>query len=246
MSEKVSPTDVEPTGTNTSQARMGKKGTKGKIFKVYTYGRRHNAQPHVMCSREIPPFLPVFPRFVSSQRLTARQTLPFKVHAILQVSPRKRAANTRGRETVALLKGLLFGPNGFAFTPTYTRRGRRLYRYYVSSRTSPRILRGALGAAMDLGAQSEGRRTTQPSSRARENYSSMPTPSFSAVHPGPKDRLQSNGCYCLQRISAVLARDRRMRAQPFTRMHSGNPRHFDLKRVARELTQLIGARGGPE
>jgi len=56
-----------------------------------------------------------------------------KVHAILQVSPRKRAANTRGRDSVAPLKGLLFGPNGLAFTPTYTRRGKRLYRYYVST-----------------------------------------------------------------------------------------------------------------
>src|SRR5262249_22756889 len=33
----------------------------------------------------------------------------------------------------ALLKGLLFGPNGLAFTPAYTRRGRKLYRYYVST-----------------------------------------------------------------------------------------------------------------
>jgi hypothetical protein len=56
-----------------------------------------------------------------------------KVRAILQVSPRKRAANTRDRDMVAPLKGLLFGPNGFAFTPTYTRRGKRLYRYYVST-----------------------------------------------------------------------------------------------------------------
>jgi DNA invertase Pin-like site-specific DNA recombinase len=56
-----------------------------------------------------------------------------KVHAILQVSPRIRAANTRGRNMVAPLKGLLFGPNGLALTPTYTRRGKRLYRYYVST-----------------------------------------------------------------------------------------------------------------
>lgn len=34
---------------------------------------------------------------------------------------------------MAPLKGLLFGPNGLAFTPTYTRRGNRLYRYYVST-----------------------------------------------------------------------------------------------------------------
>jgi site-specific DNA recombinase len=56
-----------------------------------------------------------------------------KVHVILQVSPRKRAANTRGQNTPAPLKGLLFGPGGRAFTPAYTRRGSRLYRYYVST-----------------------------------------------------------------------------------------------------------------
>ena len=54
-----------------------------------------------------------------------------KVHAILQESPRKRAARTRS-DTPALLKGLLFGPDGAAFSPTHTRKGGRLYRYYVS------------------------------------------------------------------------------------------------------------------
>jgi hypothetical protein len=54
-----------------------------------------------------------------------------RVHAILQESPRKRAARTRA-ETPALLKGLLFGPDGAAFSPTHTRKGDKLYRYYVS------------------------------------------------------------------------------------------------------------------
>ena len=54
-----------------------------------------------------------------------------KVHAILQESPRKRAARTRSG-TPALLKGLLFGPDGAAFSPTHTRKGGKLYRYYVS------------------------------------------------------------------------------------------------------------------
>jgi site-specific DNA recombinase len=53
------------------------------------------------------------------------------VHAILQESPRKRAARTRA-DTPALLKGLLFGPDGAAFSPTHTRKGGKLYRYYVS------------------------------------------------------------------------------------------------------------------
>jgi hypothetical protein len=54
-----------------------------------------------------------------------------RVHSILQESPRKRAARTRA-DTPALLKGLLFGPDGAAFSPTHTRKGGRLYRYYVS------------------------------------------------------------------------------------------------------------------
>jgi hypothetical protein len=54
-----------------------------------------------------------------------------KVHAILQTSPRKRASNTRA-QTPSLLKGLLFGPDGAAFSPNHTRKNNRLYRYYVS------------------------------------------------------------------------------------------------------------------
>jgi site-specific DNA recombinase len=51
--------------------------------------------------------------------------------SILKESPRLRASNTRS-ETPALLKGLLYGPDGAAFSPTHTRKGGRLYRYYVS------------------------------------------------------------------------------------------------------------------
>ncbi|MFT5346954.1 MAG: site-specific DNA recombinase [Dinoroseobacter sp.] len=54
-----------------------------------------------------------------------------KVHGILRESPRKRASNTRA-QTPALLKGLLFGPDGAAFSPSHTRKKNRLYRYYVS------------------------------------------------------------------------------------------------------------------
>jgi site-specific DNA recombinase len=54
-----------------------------------------------------------------------------QAHAILTESPRKRAANTRA-QTPALLKGLLFGPDGAAMSPTHTRKRGRLYRYYIS------------------------------------------------------------------------------------------------------------------
>lgn len=46
-------------------------------------------------------------------------------------SPRTRAARTRA-QTPALLKGLIYGPDGAAFSPSHTRKGGKLYRYYVS------------------------------------------------------------------------------------------------------------------
>jgi DNA invertase Pin-like site-specific DNA recombinase len=55
-----------------------------------------------------------------------------RAHALLQERPRKRAAASRA-QTPALLKGLLFGPTGITMTPTHTRRGGRLYRYYICS-----------------------------------------------------------------------------------------------------------------
>jgi site-specific DNA recombinase len=59
------------------------------------------------------------------------QPLWDQVHAILQDSPRQRAANTR-TQTPALLKGLIFTDRGIAMTPTFTCKGSRHYRYYTS------------------------------------------------------------------------------------------------------------------
>jgi DNA invertase Pin-like site-specific DNA recombinase len=55
-----------------------------------------------------------------------------KVHGILGEGARQRSARTRA-QTPALLKGLIFGPTGCAMTPTHTRKGGRLYRYYIST-----------------------------------------------------------------------------------------------------------------
>ncbi len=60
------------------------------------------------------------------------RTLWDRVHAVLSESPRKRAASTRA-QTPSLLKGLIFGPTGRAMTPAHTRKGGKLYRYYVST-----------------------------------------------------------------------------------------------------------------
>jgi len=54
-----------------------------------------------------------------------------RVQEILASNPRQRAAASRAK-TPALLKGLIFGPDGLAMTPSHTRRKGRLYRYYVS------------------------------------------------------------------------------------------------------------------
>ncbi len=53
------------------------------------------------------------------------------VQAILKESPRERGAKNRVGSD-ALLKGIIFTANGTAMTPTFTRKGERLYHYYVS------------------------------------------------------------------------------------------------------------------
>ncbi|MFT5114095.1 MAG: site-specific DNA recombinase [Parasphingorhabdus sp.] len=54
-----------------------------------------------------------------------------KTHCILEQRKTERAANLR-RQTPAPLKGLLFGPDGKAMTPTHTRRRGKVYRYYIT------------------------------------------------------------------------------------------------------------------
>jgi DNA invertase Pin-like site-specific DNA recombinase len=59
------------------------------------------------------------------------QELWDRVHGVLQESPRVRAGRSRG-QAASLLRGLLFGADGRALSPTHTRKKGRLYRYYVS------------------------------------------------------------------------------------------------------------------
>jgi DNA invertase Pin-like site-specific DNA recombinase len=54
-----------------------------------------------------------------------------RVHDVLQESPRARANKNRV-QSPALLRGLIFGADGRAMSPTHTRRRGKLYRYYVS------------------------------------------------------------------------------------------------------------------
>lgn len=73
-----------------------------------------------------------------------------KVHTILKDPPRKRAARTRA-QTPALLKGLIYGPDGRALSPSHTRKGGRLYRYYVSQTVTKGGACGALWARVPAG-----------------------------------------------------------------------------------------------
>ena len=52
-----------------------------------------------------------------------------RVHAILAENAHRRAARSRAA-TPALLKGLIYGPDGHAMAPSHTRRRGKLYRFY--------------------------------------------------------------------------------------------------------------------
>lgn len=54
-----------------------------------------------------------------------------RAHAIMGESPRMRVNQTR-LSGPSLLRGLIFSPNGDAMSPSHTRKGDRLYRYYVT------------------------------------------------------------------------------------------------------------------
>jgi DNA invertase Pin-like site-specific DNA recombinase len=56
-----------------------------------------------------------------------------RAHGVLQVSPRTRAAQNR-QHAPALLKGLIFGIDGRALSPTHCVKKGRHYRYYVAQR----------------------------------------------------------------------------------------------------------------
>ncbi len=68
------------------------------------------------------------------------------VHAILQVSPRVRVNRTRNT-TAPLLRGLIFGSDGRAMSPSHSRgRHGQIYRYYVSQA----VLKGGAAEGPDI------------------------------------------------------------------------------------------------
>lgn len=58
-------------------------------------------------------------------------TLWDRAHRVITPNHRERSKRRIG-QTPALLKGLIFAPDGSAMTPTYTRKNGKLYRYYAS------------------------------------------------------------------------------------------------------------------
>jgi DNA invertase Pin-like site-specific DNA recombinase len=68
-----------------------------------------------------------------------------RAHSILQVSPRSRAAQNR-QHAPALLKGLIYGVDGRALSPTYCVKKGRQYRYYVAQA----VLRNADSQGSDI------------------------------------------------------------------------------------------------
>ena len=76
-----------------------------------------------------------------------------RVHASLQESPRARANKNRA-QSPALLRGLIFGVDERALSPTHTRRRGRLYRYYVAQTVlkggaDPQIVRRVSAAEIE-------------------------------------------------------------------------------------------------
>jgi DNA invertase Pin-like site-specific DNA recombinase len=69
--------------------------------------------------------------YPGEQQAIVSQELWDRAHDIMRESPRVRANEAR-RQTPALLRGLIFGPDGRALSPTHTRRRGKLYTYYVS------------------------------------------------------------------------------------------------------------------
>jgi len=54
-----------------------------------------------------------------------------KAHAVMAEPAHRRGASTRA-QMPALLKGVIYGPNGRPMSPSHTRRRGRIYRYYVA------------------------------------------------------------------------------------------------------------------
>ncbi|MBL6081588.1 recombinase family protein, partial [Belnapia sp. T18] len=109
---------LQAEGVGSKSGRPLDKGDVYKILNLRTYIGEVTHKGHV---------------YPGEHAAIVPQELWDRVHAILQVSPRARAAQNR-QHAPALLKGLIFGIDGRAMSPTHSRKNGRLYRYYVAQR----------------------------------------------------------------------------------------------------------------
>jgi hypothetical protein len=71
--------------------------------------------------------------YLGEHEAIAPRDLWDRAHAVLQIGPRTRAAQNR-HHAPALLRGLIFGVDGRALSPSHCVKRGRLYRYYVAQR----------------------------------------------------------------------------------------------------------------
>jgi hypothetical protein len=112
-------------------------------------------------------------------------------HALLTVSPRVRANRTRC-QTPALLRGLIFGSDGRAMSPTHTR-GRRgqQYRYYVSQSVLKGSAADGPAVARISAKEIEGAVIAQVRGLLRQPEVMLGT--WQAAHSGPARHLGGRG-----------------------------------------------------
>jgi DNA invertase Pin-like site-specific DNA recombinase len=101
------------------RARGGKPWAKGAVYKVL-------ANP-VYLGEAVHKGVP----YPGEHAAIVDQRTWDKAHAVMAEPAHRRGAATRA-EVPALLKGLIFGPNGRPMSPSHTRRRGRVYRYYVT------------------------------------------------------------------------------------------------------------------
>jgi site-specific DNA recombinase len=103
----------------TTGVRGGKPWTKGAIYKVLANRAYLGEAVHKGVA------------YPGEHTAIADQRAWDKAHAVMAEPAHRRGAATRAY-VPALLKGLIYGPNGRPMSPSHTRRRGRIYRYYVA------------------------------------------------------------------------------------------------------------------
>jgi site-specific DNA recombinase len=100
-------------------ARGGKAWTRGAVYKVLANRAYLGEAVHKSVA------------YPDEHAAIIDQRVWDKAHAVMAEPAHRRGAATRA-QVPALLKGLIYGPNGRPMSPSHTRRRRRIYRYYVT------------------------------------------------------------------------------------------------------------------